>query len=67
MSIKKIIKEDLSRKDKSEIRAMINSAIDDKIKSTDMKDTIREEVINTVERLFKTLWDRRTSWRGGLR
>lgn len=67
MSIRNILKEDLSRKDKSEIRSMIEDEIDRALNSTDNEDIIKDVSVDVIERLFKTLWDRRTSWRGGLR
>lgn len=67
MSIKKLLKEDLSRDDKSEIKSMIEDEIKSYAESSDNEDIIKDVTTEVIQRLFKTLWDRRTSWRGGLK
>lgn len=80
-SIKKILKEELSKKDKDEVKSMIDDAIDSKdlesVVKKIVKDRIKNEkgledkvvdiTKNVITQLFKTLWVRRNFWKTTLK
>jgi len=65
--IRKLLIEELTREDKKFIEDAIDDAIDKELDSSDNEDRVREISIEVIEDLFRTLWQRRGSWRGGLK
>lgn len=76
--LRKLLIEELSRDDKNEIEDIIDDKLSDydddvkdifyeELESTDSEDVVKEISVDTLEQLFKTLWQRRSSWRGGVK
>lgn len=65
--IRKLLIEELTREDKKFIEDAIEDAIEDNLDSSDNEDKIKEVTTEVIEDLFRVLWQRRGSWRGGLK
>ena len=61
--IKQIIKEELN---KTEVRSMINSRLEDHLKERDFKKAVKEITAEVIEDLYRTLWNRSSTWKGGV-
>lgn len=59
MSLKKLFKENLTPTQKRDIKKYIESG--------EVDSYLQELVISMFEKYHKSLWDRRGSWRGGLK
>jgi len=65
--LKKLLIEELTRSDENFIKSEIDDRIDDSLDSTEYEDRVREITTEVIEDLFKVLWQRRSSWRGGIK
>jgi len=74
----KLLIENLTQSDIKDIEKMISDKISDSepdmkklakdmVENGDVDDHIKDVSIEVIESLFRTLWQRRGSWRGGLR
>lgn len=52
---------------KSEVRAIINSRIDDYIKEKEFEKRIREITSDVLEKYFRMMWNKRGFWKNELR
>lgn len=59
-----VIKEELT---KSEINSMISNRVDNIIASRDFERRVKKIATDVIAELFKILWQRKSSWEGGLR
>lgn len=59
--LNKIIKEELS---KTEVNSMIDRKIDNSLDSRDFKDAVKKISAAVISELFKTLWQRNSTWLG---
>lgn len=75
--LSKLLKEGFTRDEKSDIEDIIDSKFDDfedrvleiaeeHLDSKDAEDRIKDVTVDSLENLFKTLWQRRGTWRGGI-
>ncbi len=55
---------DLTR---SDVGSMIASRLDDHLKSRDFKQQVQNIVADSVEELFKTLWQRTNIWKSSMK
>lgn len=62
--IDKIISEEIS---KADVENIVSRKINSEYSSRDFDKAVRKVVTDTVEDLFKTLWNRSSSWKGGLK
>ena len=56
-----IINEELS---KSDVNSMIDRKIDSSISSRDFQSAVKKITADVISELFKTLWQRNSSWMG---
>lgn len=61
--IKKLLIEEITKDDEK----IIDNMIKDRIESGDTEDVIKDVTVDVIEQLFRTLWQRRGTWRGGLK
>lgn len=57
----RIIKEELS---KTEVNSMIDRKLDNSLDSRDFKDAVKKISASVISELFKTLWQRNSTWMG---
>lgn len=57
----KIIQEELS---KTEVNSMIDRKLDNSLDSRDFKDAVKKISASVISELFKTLWQRNSTWMG---
>lgn len=62
--IDKIISEEIN---KADVENIVSRKINSEYSSRDFDKAVRKVVTDTIEDLFKTLWNRSSSWKGGLR
>lgn len=60
--IRQIINEELT---KAEVESMISRKIDSSYNSREFEKVIKDITAKVIENLFKTLWNRSSSWKGG--
>lgn len=58
-----IINEELS---KSDVNSMIDRKIDSSISSRDFQSAVKKITADVISELFKTLWQRNSSWMGSI-
>jgi hypothetical protein len=58
-----IINEELS---KSDVNSMIDRKIDSSISSRDFQTAVKKITADVISELFKTLWQRNSSWMGSI-
>ena len=58
-----IINEELS---KSDVNSMIDRKIDSSISSRDFQAAVKKITVDVISELFKTLWQRNSSWMGSI-
>lgn len=51
---------------KSEVRSMIASELSSSMSSRDFEKAVSEISAKVIEKLFKTLWERRTFWNSSI-
>ena len=61
--IKQIINEEIS---KTEVEAIVSRKIESSLDSKDFKKAVKEVTADVIEDLFRTLWNRSSTWRGGV-
>ena len=62
--IKQIIKEELN---KTEVRSMINSRLEDHLKERDFKKAVRGIVVDVIEEYFREMWRKSGFWKNSLK
>lgn len=55
----RIIQEELS---KTEVNSMIDRKLDNSLDSRDFKDAVKKISASVISELFKTLWQRNSTW-----
>ena len=58
------LREDLSKND---VEGMISNRLSSYGNSADFKKAVREIAADVIEDLYRTLWNRSSSWKGGLK
>lgn len=61
--ISQIINEEIS---KTEVESIVSNRISSAYDSRDFKKAVREISAEVIEDLFKTLWNRSSTWKGGI-
>lgn len=61
--IKEIINEEIS---KTEVESIVSNRISSAYGSRDFKKVVKEISAEVIEDLFRTLWNRSSTWRGGI-
>ena len=61
--ISQIINEEIS---KTEVESIVSNRLSSAYDSRDFKKAVREISAEVIEDLFKTLWNRSSSWKGGI-
>lgn len=59
----RIIQEELS---KTEVNSMIDRKLDNSLDSRDFKDAVKKISASVISELFKTLWQRNSTWMGSI-
>ena len=61
--IREIINEEIS---KAEVESIASNRISSGYKSNDFKKAVKEITAEVIEDLFRTLWNRSSTWKGGV-
>jgi hypothetical protein len=61
--ISQIINEEIS---KTEVESIVSNRLSSAYDSRDFKKAVKEITADVIEDLFKTLWNRSSSWKGGI-
>lgn len=61
--IDRIIKEEIS---KAEVESIAKNKISSELESKEFSRKVKEITAEVIEDLFKTLWNRSSSWKGGI-
>lgn len=61
--INQIIKEEIT---KTEVESIVSNRISSGYDSRDFKKAVKDIAAEVIEDLFKTLWNRSNSWKGGI-
>lgn len=61
--IKQIIREEVS---KTDVEAIVSRKLSSSYDSRDFKKAVKEVTAEVIEDLFKTLWNRSSTWKGGI-
>ena len=61
--IREIINEEIN---KTEVESIVSNRISSAYDSRDFKKAVKEISAEVIEDLFKTLWNRSNSWKGGI-
>lgn len=61
--IKQIINEEIS---KTEVESIVSNRISSAYDSRDFKKAVKEITAEVIEDLFRTLWNRSSTWKGGV-
>ena len=61
--IREIINEEIS---KTEVESIVSNRLSSAYDSRDFKKAVREISAEVIEDLFKTLWNRSSTWKGGI-
>ena len=61
--IREIINEEIN---KTEVEAIVSNRISSSYSSRDFKKAVKEITADVIEDLFRTLWNRSSTWRGGV-
>lgn len=61
--IKEIINEEIS---KTEVESIVSNRLSSAYNSRDFKKAVKEITADVIEDLFRTLWNRSSTWRGGV-
>ncbi len=60
---KNTIREDIS---KGDVESIVNKRISSSYDSRDFKKAVKEIAADVIEDLYRTLWNRSSTWRGGV-
>lgn len=61
--IREIINEEIN---KTEVESIVSNRISSVYDSNDFKKAVRKIAADVIEDLYKTLWNRSNSWKGGI-
>lgn len=61
--IREVIKEELS---KTEVESIVSNRLSSAYDSKDFKKAVKEVTAQVIEDLFRTLWNRSSTWKGGV-
>jgi hypothetical protein len=61
--IKEIINEEIS---KTEVESIVSNRLSSVYNSRDFKKAVKDITADVIEDLFRTLWNRSSTWRGGV-
>ena len=61
--IRDIIKEEIT---KTEVESIVSRNVSSSYDSKEFKKAVREITADVIENLFKTLWNRSSTWKGGI-
>ena len=61
--IKEIINEELS---KTEVESIVSNRLSSAYNSMDFKKAVKEITAEVIEDLYRTLWNRSSTWKGGV-
>ena len=61
--MKKLIKEEIT---KSDIESIVSKKLSSEYNSRDFKKNVKEITAEVIEDLFRTLWNRSSTWKGGV-
>lgn len=61
--INQIIREEIT---KTEVESIVSNRISNGYNSRDFKKAVKDVAAEVIEDLFKTLWNRSNSWKGGI-
>ena len=61
--IREIINEELS---KTEVESIVSNRISSSYNSRDFKKAVKDITADVIEDLFRTLWNRSSTWKGGV-
>lgn len=61
--IREIINEEIS---KTEVESIVSNRLSSAYNSRDFKKAVKEVTAEVIEDLFRTLWNRSSTWKGGI-
>jgi hypothetical protein len=61
--IREIINEEIS---KTEVESIVSNRLSSSYNSRDFKKAVKDITADVIEDLFRTLWNRSSTWRGGV-
>ena len=61
--IREIINEEIS---KTEVESIVSNRISSAYNSRDFKKAVKDITADVIEDLFRTLWNRSSTWKGGV-
>lgn len=61
--IREIINEEIN---KTEVESIVSNRISSAYNSRDFKKAVKEVTAEVIENLFRTLWNRSSTWKGGI-
>ena len=61
--IREIINEEIT---KTEVESIVSNRLSSAYDSRDFKKAVKEVTADVIEDLFRTLWNRSSTWRGGV-
>ena len=61
--IKQIINEEIN---KTDVESIVSHKLSSSYGSSDFKKAVKEVTADVIEDLFRTLWNRSSTWRGGI-
>ena len=61
--IREIINEEIS---KTEVESIVSNRLSSAYNSRDFKRAVKEVTAEVIEDLFRTLWNRSSTWKGGI-
>ena len=61
--IREIINEEIS---KTEVESIVSNRLSSAYNSRDFKRAVKEVTAEVIEDLFRTLWNRSSTWKGGV-
>ena len=61
--IREIINEEIS---KTEVESIVSNRISSAYNSRDFKKAVKDITAEVIEDLFRTLWNRSSTWKGGI-
>jgi hypothetical protein len=61
--IREIINEELS---KTEVESIVSNRLSSAYNSRDFKKAVKDITADVIEDLFRTLWNRSSTWKGGV-